>query len=136
MTPDIGRVDWAPAIAFVDQNRCALSFGFTLGSPELAAFVPEVWVAGKPGEHVSLRWETWDAAQGWQKFEPPTDATIASTAIDPEAAAGAATETLALPFSDHPGQLQLHTERSYVRPGDGAVLTVRSNPLLISLFAG
>lgn len=136
MTPAIGREDWAPAIAFVHSGHCALSLGFALGSPELAAFSARVWLAGKPGEPVDLRWETWDAATGWQKVEPPTDAVIASPAIDPEAAAGAVTTTLALPFKNHVGQLLLYAERSYTRRADGVTLSVRSNPLLISLFAG
>ncbi len=136
MTPAITREDWAPAIAFVQGGACAFSFSFALGSPELVAFTPRVWLAGKVGEPVSLRWETWDATNGWQKFVPDGAALVASAGIDPDAAAGAPTQALTLPFTDHVGQMLFYAERSYTRAGDGAVLTVRSNPLLVSLYAG
>jgi len=136
MTPDLMREDWAPAIAFVYQKACAFSLSFALGSSELAAFTPSVWLAGKAGAAVSLRWETWDAAAGWQVVEPATAAVIADPGIDPGAAAGAATLALALPFTDKVGQMLLYAERSYPRAGDAAILTVRSNPLLVSLYAG
>ncbi len=136
MTPAVGRADWAPAIALVYGGACAFSLSLALGSAELAAFTPQVWLAGKGGEQVSLRWETWDAASGWQTEATAVTATIADTSIEPAAAATAVTTALTLPFTDHVGQLLLYAERSYIRPGDGAVLAVRSNPLLISLYAG
>ncbi len=136
MTPDIAHEDWAPAVAFVYQGACALSLGFVLASAELAAFTPRVWIAGKVGESVSLRWETWEAATGWQRVEPPVAGTVASAGVDPDGAAGAVTQALALPFNDHAGQLMLYAERTYTRASDGAVLTVRSNPLLINLYGG
>ncbi|MBI5936907.1 MAG: DUF4255 domain-containing protein [Betaproteobacteria bacterium] len=135
-TPNLALEVWAPAIAFVHQGECAYSFSFALGGAELAAFTPKVWLAGKVGDSVDLRWETWDAGDGWQRVEPATAATIASTGIDPDAASSAGTKTLALPFTDHAGQMLLYAERSYIRASDGAVLSVRSNPLLISLYAG
>jgi len=68
--------------------------------------------------------------------EPATAAVIAAGTIDPDAAAGAATQALTLPFSDHAGQMLFYAEREYTRASDGTLLTVRSNPLLISLYAG
>ena len=136
MTPDTTLEAWAPAIAFVYQDACATSLNFALGSPALAAFTPRIWLAGKIGDNVSLQWETWDAANGWKTVEPATTATISSASIDPDAAAGANTETLALPFDDSVGQMLLYAERSYSRASDGAVLTARSNLLLISLYSG
>lgn len=135
MAPTVGRPDWAPAIAFVDGGTCAFSLGFVLGSAELAAFTPRVWLAGKGGEQVSLRWETWDTAGGWRTEAAAVTATITDTSIVPAAAATASTTAVTLPFTDHVGQMMLYAERSYIRPGDGAVLAVRSNPLLISLSA-
>lgn len=135
MTPATARADWAPAVAFVRGGACAFSFSFALGSGALAAFTPHVWLAGKVGEAVRLRWETWDATAGWQTVEPPTAAVITDTRIDPDAAAGAATVALALPFTDHVGQMLLYAERDYPRAADGTVLTVRSNPLMVSLYA-
>lgn len=136
MRPALADAGWAPALAFVHDGACALSLSFALGSPALAAFVPRVWIAGQAGVPVTLRWETWDAAQGWQASGPGVAAVIADTVIDPAAVAGATTETLALPFDDHPGQMMLYAERVQLRASDGLALTVRSNVLLISLFAG
>lgn len=133
MTPNIAAPDWAPAIAFVHGGACATSLALALGSAELAAFAPAVWVAGKAGETVSLRWESWDATAGWKPVAPDTPVTITSPAIVPEAAASAPTQALVLPFTDHVGQMLLYAERSFVRAADGVVLRVRSNPLLVSL---
>jgi len=75
MTPAITREDWAPAIAFVYDGSCAFSFSLALGSPELAAFTPRAWLAGKVGESVSLRWETWMrrlAGRRWNRPRPPS----------------------------------------------------------------
>ncbi len=136
MVPAIAREDWAPAVAFVHAGVCAFSFSFALGSPALAAFVPRVWLAGKPGEILSLHWERWDAAAGWQAVLPDGSALITSRAIDPDAVASAVTEALVLPFTDRVGQMLFYAVRTYARAGDGVVLSVRSNPLLISLYAG
>lgn len=136
MVPDISREDWAPAIAFVVSSQCALSLAFVLGSAELTAFVPRIWVAGKGGEPVSLRWETWEAASGWQPVDPPTAATILSVAIDPDASASAPTRAFTLPFTDRKGQMLLYAERTYRRAADGVEVTMRSNPLLVSLHEG
>ncbi len=136
MNPDTAQEAWAPAIAFVHQGACALSLGFAVGSAELAAFVPRVWIAGKVGASVTLRWETWAAAAGWQTVDPAVAGVVASAGIDPNEAAGAVTQALTLPFADHAGQLMLYAERSYTRASDGVVLTVRSNPLLINLYGG
>jgi hypothetical protein len=135
MTPNTADPGWTPAIAFVHAGACAFSFSLALGSPALAAFAPRVWLAGKAGETVTLRWQTWDATYGWQAGTA-TDVIVADTRIDPEAAASAVTVALTLPFSEHVGQMLLHAERTYARPGDGAQVTVRSNPLLVSLYAG
>jgi hypothetical protein len=136
MTPPIGREDWAPAIALVHRNACASSLSFALGSAELAAFAPRVWLAGKPGESVRLHWESWVSTSGWQSAGADSVALIGSRGIDPDAAASAPVESLTLPFADRVGQLLLYAERSYVRASDGARLSVRSNPLLISLYSG
>jgi hypothetical protein len=135
MTPNLAVEGWAPAIAFVDEDRCGFSFSFALGSPELQGFVPRVWVAGKAGDTVRLRWQTWDASEGWKEATPVTETVITDTTIDPSAAAAATTQEVALPFSDRVGQMLLQAERDYARGSDGVTLTVRSNPLLISLHS-
>ena len=136
MRPATGNEDWAPALAFVQNNGCALSLLFAVGSPELTTFTPQVWVAGQPGATVDLRWESWEASSGWQQVTPATSVVITDSGIDPEAAAGATTVSLALPFNDRPGQLLLAAERTHTRSSDGAVLRARSNPLLVTLYNG
>ena len=104
-----------------------------LGSPQLAAFAPRAWVAGAAGAPVSLRWETWEPASGWVAQAPSAPFAIVDTVIDPDAVAGATLQNTALPFTDRAGQMLLHAERSFVR-FDGVVLTLRSNPVLLTLF--
>jgi hypothetical protein len=145
LQPVIALDDWTPAICFVRDGTCSFSLSLSLGSVELdgdaaalppvPAFVPQVWLAGRPGESVTLRWETWDAANGWRQHEPATVAAVADRSIDPASASGATLLAMPLPFRDHVGQMLLHAERSVTRRSDGAQLTLRSNPLLISLYA-
>lgn len=133
LVPDTGRVDWTPAVAWVTGDSCAFSLSFAVGSAALTAFVPRVWLAGKVGETVRLRWQTWDAAQGWQAGSV-VNAVVPSPSIVPEAVAGAPVVDLTLPFTNRVGQMLLHAERDYARPADGVIVTLQSNPLLISLY--
>jgi len=126
--------DWAPAISFVVSGACLQSASLALGSAELAAFAPRVWIAGLPSAAVKLRWDVWDATTGWQTQTAFTAAVASSPALDPDAAGSAATVAVTLPFTDHAGQAVLYAERTYTRALDGAVLTVRSNPLLVNLY--
>ena len=127
--------DWAPRACFVHAGICAESLAFELGSPDLAAFVPSVLVAGEPGAEVVLRWSLWDRASGWRPVGPQTSVLIGGVEIDPQAPDPAAIHTLDLPL-DSPGQALLYAERAYERGVDGARLRVRSNPLLVSLYVG
>jgi len=131
---DTGREDWAPRICFVHGGACAESLSFAVGSQELDDFEPRVWIAGDVGSTVRLAWEVWDREQGWRPAGSPVPATASSTAIDPEQAASTVTAATDLPFDDHPGQAVLYAERQYTRGSDGALLSVRSNPLLVNLF--
>ena len=88
-------------------------------------------IAGRPGEQVTLRWETWTAADGW-KPGPTVNAPVSGSVIDPDAAATAPATAVTLPFDDHAGQAALRAERSWTRPQGGQV-TLRSNALLITL---
>jgi hypothetical protein len=133
---DAGREDWAPRVCFVlDGGACAESLSFEVGSSALGAFVPRAWIAGKVSSEVSLVWEVWDRDNGWRR-EPTTKPAHALTeGIDPDSPPAAGLlAAWALPFVDHPGQAVLYAERGYKRSGDGAPLTVRSNPLLVSLY--
>jgi len=133
-TPAIDREDWAPALALVYGGGLVQSLSFEVGSGELAAFVPQAWVAGQPGADVNLVWERWDSGNGWSTEPGGMAVTIAESTLDPDAISGATTTALSLPFDDQAGQLVLCAERSYDRAVDGHKLTVRSNPVLINLF--
>lgn len=132
--PDTAKESWAPAICLVRAGQCEQSLSFEVGGPELGAFSPQVWAVGEIGANVALRWEVWDAASGWQVQPGTTPATIAEDTLDPEAVAGASLTAIALPFDDKPGQMVLYAEHDYTRASDGAVLTVRSNPVLVTLY--
>ncbi|MCB1887879.1 MAG: DUF4255 domain-containing protein [Rhodocyclaceae bacterium] len=131
--PDTSREDWLPALCLVDGTRCLQSAAFAVGSPELATFAPQAWVAGDPGSQVSLRWERWDAATGWQADPPSPPFPVLDAAIDPDDVAGATLQAVTLPFVGQPGQMVLYAERS-VQRFDGVTLTLRSNPVLVSLY--
>jgi hypothetical protein len=126
--------DWAPSICFVSGGACAESVSFAVGSPELAAFAPQVWVAGLNAVAVRLRWEIWDGQAGWRPGGAIVDTAATGPRLDPDQAASAVTTPVALPFDDHAGQAVLYAERTYNRGADGVQVTVRSNPLLVNLF--
>ncbi len=133
-TVDIARVDWAPRICFVVDGDCQQSQAFTVSEIQVGSLVPEVWVAGQDGTAVILRWQIWDHKEGWRDAKPPVAAIATGPRLDPAAAAVTPTTSVPLPFDDRAGQAMLHAERVFVRPSDGAELTLRSNPLLISLY--
>lgn len=133
VTVDTGTPDWAPRICFVVDGACAASLVFEVGSPELSAFTPSVWVAGEAGSPVTLTWEVWDRTDGWSLQEPGAAGSASGPVLDPEAVADASTVEVVLPFDDHAGQAVLHASRTWTRP-DGTPIEVRSNPLLVTLF--
>jgi hypothetical protein len=131
---DFRAEDWAPQAAFVYAGACVQALHFQVGDAALATFTPQVWAVGKPGEHVTLCWETWESTQGWKPAAgTPPGVILADTVLDPDHAASAITSSVALPFKDRPGQMVLFAERSYIRAADGVTLRVRSNPLLVTL---
>ena len=136
MRPDIRQVDWSPAVALVHRGSCTFSLLLRVGSPELATFVPQIWLAGEVGASVTLGWETWEAGRGWQRLVPSTPVLVPNRAVDPETVGEATVITAPLPFNDRPGQMLLYAERSLVRPVDGILVQLRSNPLLITLYSG
>ncbi|MDY6943673.1 MAG: DUF4255 domain-containing protein [Pseudomonadota bacterium] len=131
---DATRDDWAPRICWVRDGQCSQSLAFPVGSPELAGFVPQVWAVGASGASVQLAWQAWTAQAGWESITDPVSVVVATDWLDPERVNDAALTPLVLPFSDQPGQLLLHAQRSYTRAVDGHTLTVRSNPLLVTLY--
>jgi hypothetical protein len=125
---------WAPSVCFVTGGACVESVSLALGSAALAGFDPRVWVAGLSGAAVRLRWEVWDGQAGWRPGGATVDAAATGPRLDPDRVAGVPTTAVALPFDDRAGQAVLYAERTYERAADGARVTVRRNPLLVSLF--
>lgn len=126
--------DWTPRICLVEGSACAESLSFAVGSPELQAFTPQVWIAGEEGSPVTLRWESWEADSGWTALPDQVDTQAAGPLLDPEAAGSITPVAAPLPFSDRPGQLVLYAVRSAQRFPDGTPIQVRSNPVLINLY--
>lgn len=130
------RPDWTPALCVVEGGECGTSLSFEIGSPELAAFTPQAWIAGLPGSPVTLRWESWEADKGWTALPDHVDTEATSPGLDPAAAGSATTVAVPMPFKDKPGQLVLYAVRDAQRFPDGLAIQVRSNPVLISLHEG
>jgi len=150
---DTGRVDWAPRLCFVIQidgeTRCVESLNFEADSDALKTFTPKIWVAGDPDDTVTLQWEVWDPGSGWRSKGDSKNVSPLTPGIDPAIPpAPADLAAFAIPFDpeggpvDDPpefsfknrGQAALYARRQYNRPGDGTVITVRSQPLLISIY--
>ncbi len=132
---DVSREDWVPAITLVYQGQCAQSLAFAKDSDALTDFLPAVWVAGRVDEAVTLAWEKWTHTQGWQRQAGTQAATATDPAIEPTKAREARTTSIALPFGDNEtGQAVLYAERTYLRANDDQSITIRSNPLLVTVF--
>jgi hypothetical protein len=129
---DTDTLDWEPQIAFVTPSGLTESFSVALGSPELAALQLRVAIAGAVGEPVILTWEIWDPVAGWRPggIDQPTTVGVARLPND-----GATGVTVQLPSTTTAGQAVLYAARAVTR-SDGAQITVRSNPLLVTLFEG
>lgn len=123
---------WEPAIRFVDPDG-ALGYALSYTTAEAPEAVLVVG-AGAPGTSVDLVWDRWDASTGWRSLGVASDALeLRTRELDPEKSLPQPTP-IALPDRTK-GQLQLIAERKWRRP-DGAVVVVRSNPLLVSFHDG
>lgn len=128
---------WAPHIVFLYDGAFAYSLAFAVGGAALAAFVPTVVILGEPGAPVSLQWDRWSSTTGWAPAPGAgTDATASARSLEPDET-DADTTDVDLPLEGAEpvaGQLVLYAVREYLRAADNAVMTVRSNPLLVTLF--
>ena len=136
MAPDTTREDWTPALCLVVDGVCTHSLSLEVGGQALQNLAPQAWVAGLPGAVARLRWDIWDAAQGWRAGPDEAAFAIVDARIDPDAVAAAHLRAVSLPFDDHAGQAMLYVERSYRRAADGVAVTLRGNPVLVSLHGG
>jgi hypothetical protein len=139
---DTADPGWRPALAWVIDGDLHRSLAFADGSPELAAFDPVAfWLAGDPVVAVELIWERWTPG-GWTAVGAPVPAQPYGTAIDPDALPndpGNFPQTTVLPVTalgvgETSAQLLLHARRTFSRYAAGPVETVRSDPLLITIY--
>ncbi len=130
---------WVPLLCWVHGEFCqrTLAFGF---SDDADPFQPQVWIAGAPDTTIQLFWELWQPA-GFAAIGVPIDATPYTANMDPRAMPEAGPQfptAVALPVAldtiDTAAQLLLYADRSFARIEGAAVETVRSNPLLLTLF--
>ena len=140
---DVADPQWAPRIAFVYQGSCLQSLAFDVGSQAFADLAHlDVWLAGDPAAEVELTWEIWSPGAGWVPVGAPIAAHPFGAGIDPgripASQAGVFPLELAKPFAlpagDNSGQAYLQARRSFALYPGGPTLTVRSNPLLLTLF--
>jgi hypothetical protein len=127
--------NWQPRICFVVDGQCYESLSLALGSDELANIEVLVWIAGKVGSQVQLRWDIWSPTDGWQTQAPLEDEPIiVHDTIDPNQVES--TMAISLAFDAQVGQAVLYGVRSYQRGYDGVTVSVLSNPMLISIYDG
>lgn len=133
---DTSQADWSPAICLIHQGARRQTLALALNSAELTALQPQVWIAGEIGSPVTLVWEKWTSTQGWQRQSVTTAATATVSALHPDGVAAAVTTSVSHPFAPaEVGQAVLCAERTYLRPSDGRPITVRSNPVLLIVYA-
>lgn len=137
---DIRNPAWVPATALVHEGVLHQSLSFDVESGAFAGFVPSVWIAGDTGDRVSLVWQVWRST-GWEAVGVAQTATPATRDIDPRhipTSLPEFPEAVALPevlAGDATSlQLMLFAERTFTRFVDGPLETVRSAPLLITLW--
>jgi hypothetical protein len=136
---DSSRPDWVPHI-------CWLAAGDTLQYTmafDAGALPPNVQVItlGAPGVLLSLEWERWEdpdaTAPQWGGAAAAPPALVAQTErLDPaqsDPTFSSLARDLGFPLAGR-GQAVLYARREYTRP-DGAVVALRSNPLLVSVHA-
>src|SRR5262249_30525682 len=99
----------------------------------------QVIALGAPGAQVTLSWETWDPAHpdaGWvPAAASPANLTVQADTLDPmqtEPSPADLGEDVDPPLAAR-GQAVLYATRDYTLPDNGGVVTLRSNPLLLSI---
>jgi len=135
---DTARADWVPHICWRapdDTLHYTMAFAADALPPQV-----QVIALGKPGVNLSLEWESWEDAEATEpqwSAEPAAPSMILAQAerLDPaqsEPSFDSLARDLTFPLSGR-GQAVLYASRQYTRPQDGAVVTLCSNPLLISV---
>lgn len=135
VTVDVRKPDWSPHICFVDETSSNLAYTLLVPTSQLPASgsLPlKVLVAGQPSSQVDLVWESWESSTGWTISSSSQNETIAIDTIDPENSDPGLAADIDLPMGDT-GQAALYAQRAWERP-DGATVTLRSNPLLVTVY--
>jgi len=128
---------WAPVICWVQGGECQTSFAVDVDTTNPATLTPQLWIAGHSGDSVDLEWQLWQDAE-WSTLAGP-GLVVSSSAIDPEdIPVGLPTVTLpALTIAGHDRwQLLLSVSRNYQPFAGATMVTLRSNPVLISFYRG
>ena len=128
---------WTPVICWVDGDTCSSAFSIDVDVVNPATVTPRLWVAGDAGASVSLEWQIWQD-ESWSQADGG-NLVISSTAIEPDSIP-VGLPTVNLPAltiaSQARWQLLLYATRTYQAYTGGPSITLRSNPLLISLYRG
>lgn len=135
ITVDVKKTDWSPHICFMNESNNSLAYTHLISKtelPETGYFQMKVLIAGKSSSEVDLIWETWDSTIGWKKFDTSQKETIETETIDPDNFSPDPAIDINLPIKDK-GQATLYAERAWKRL-DGSTVTVRSNPLLVTVY--
>ncbi|WP_323813540.1 DUF4255 domain-containing protein [Cellvibrio sp. NN19] len=126
---------WTPVICWVEGDACSSVLSIDVDAVDPATVKPRLWVAGQAGASISLEWQVWQDER-WNEADGG-NLVISSAAIEPESI------PVGLPTIDLPTltltdaarwQLLLYAVRSYQAFSGGPSITLRSNPLLITLY--
>jgi hypothetical protein len=136
---DVSRADWVPHICWLAAGD-TLQYTMSFADGALPAHV-QVITLGAPGVLLSLEWEMWQdpdaTAPQWSGAAAAPPALVAQTErLDPaqtDPSFASLARDLGFPLAGR-GQAVLYARREYTRP-DGAVVALRSNPLLVSVHA-
>lgn len=154
---NLKRLDWTPLVCLVDLDKsedpastdvrvsCSQTISFLLGSEALLSWQPAVLVAGVVDNHSQLfvRWETWDAQNGWQCAGSDVPVPKALTTIEPDKLSVEQVRDARIPLGlpmglsgQGGGQAMLYVVRKMTNPLDPTQkqVEIRSNPLLVTVF--
>jgi hypothetical protein len=129
--------DWVPHICWLAPGE-TLQYSLVFATGALPANL-QVIPLGAPGSDVELGWEIWNPALPGARWTTaaasPPALTVEIDEIDPKQTTPSffsLARNVTSPLSGR-GQAVLYATRDYTRP-DGAVVTLRSNPLLLSVY--
>jgi hypothetical protein len=123
---------WAPHLILLNAAQKPV-YTLVYERNDVPSRIP-VLSLGKADDSVSLVWEQWHAQQGWHDItpRPAPSLKLIKDRFDPVDFDPTQAQNVLLP-SAAPGQLMLYAVRTITKPG-GKALTIRSNPLLISVY--